>query len=260
MKRWLGIATALALCSTAHAQGMVMNTPDGQVRVGVWGFQGHHGGRFAETESDHRLTVERDPLGRTRIKVMSPEGAMLHVYQGRQEVYVDDVPTVFQAKANEQYRLLLVFADGSRWSKHVQAQPGAVARLWVLGAYDDMTPTPAAPVNYQPPPPAYAPAPPPPPVAAPQPIEHRRFEQLKRAIKAESFAQQKLGVLQTAASGSYFTIHQVGELVDLYTFAENKVQAVRLVRPHVVDPENAFNLGSHFTFSSNKDEVQKMFQ
>jgi hypothetical protein len=230
MNRWLGIAAALALSSTGYAQGMQVDTPNGQVRVGLWGYQGHHGGRFAENERDHRLVVERDPQGRTRIKVMAPEGAMLHVFQDRREIYVDDVPTVFQAQPGVRYRLELVFADGSRWRKHVETQPGAVARLWVLGPDDDDRPQDAATVDYPrdptPAPVAYSPPAP----EAPQPMERHRFEQLKRAIEAESFAEQKLGVLQSAAGGSYFTIHQVGELVDLYNFAQNKVQAVRLVR------------------------------
>lgn len=110
------------------------------------------------------------------------------------------------------------------------------------------------------PPPFHELPPPPAPAPPPRPMDPEHFHQLAHAIKAESFSQQKLGVLKSAAAHAFFTCAQVGRLIDLYTFGNDKVEAARIARPHIVDPENGFTLSSHFTFSTNKQAVQQMFQ
>ena len=249
MHRWLGIAVLLA-AGTAQAQRGAPAPPQGQEVYGVWGYEGHREGRFVETEADHRLVVERDPFGRTRIKVLAPERAVVHVLQQGREVYVDEVPTVFDAAPNARYRLQVVLPDGAVWTRPVETRLGAVAKLWVNAGGP-----PAQPVYVQ----TVAVQPPPPP-PGPQPMAGDRFARLVEAIRAESFSQQQLAVLQTAAAHEYFTVDQVGRLVDLYSFPRDKVEAVKLTRPHVLDPENGYTLSSHFDFNNDKQTVQRMFQ
>ena len=243
------LVASMLLCATraqAQAPQVWMDTPEGRVKVGVWGYEGH-GGRYVEEEADHRLVVQRDPYGRTRIKVLAPEGAVLHVFHDGREVYADEVPTVFDAAPDQRFRLQVVFGDGSMWTRHVQTRPGAVAKLWVTRGERG----PGGPVVV-----TTTQAPPP----GPTPMPSDRFERLSQAIRAENFPQQQLDVLRVAASHDFFTCDQLARLVDLYAFPKDKVEAVRLTRPHILDPENGYTLSSHFDFPTDKQTVQKMFQ
>jgi hypothetical protein len=100
------------------------------------------------------------------------------------------------------------------------------------------------------PPPTYAPA--------PTAIGDEDFNAVKAAINNASFSQEKLDALAMAKSGRFFTVDQVGELVELYSFPNDKVQAVELVKRNLIDPENGFKLLERFTFPSDKERVRKL--
>ncbi|MCB9764799.1 MAG: DUF4476 domain-containing protein [Alphaproteobacteria bacterium] len=100
--------------------------------------------------------------------------------------------------------------------------------------------------------------PPPPPVVAP--MAPGPFDGLIRAISAESFGDDKLDVLRSAAAGNHFTCAQLGRIIDQFSFSDEQVEAVRIVRPKIVDPQNAYTLNEHLTFSSDKEKVQALFR
>jgi len=90
-----------------------------------------------------------------------------------------------------------------------------------------------------------------------EPMGERDFNALVQAVNAETFGQQKLGVVQTASSG-YFTVDQVGRLVDQMTYGNDKVKVVELLNNQIVDRQNGFQLYSHFTYSNDKERVKKL--
>jgi hypothetical protein len=55
-------------------------------------------------------------------------------------------------------------------------------------------------------------------------------------------------------------VAQVGTLVDLFTFSEDKLEVVRRVRGRIVDPDQAFQLYERFTFDSDKNELRNILQ
>jgi hypothetical protein len=106
----------------------------------------------------------------------------------------------------------------------------------------------------QPPPEPMHPAEPvPPPV-----VDSGRLQQIKGAVDAEAFSEQKVGVLQAAMDGRLFTCAQVGEIVDLYSFSKDKLAALRILNDHIADRGNTFTLMSHFTFASDKQQAQQI--
>jgi len=100
--------------------------------------------------------------------------------------------------------------------------------------------------------------PPPPPVELGMPAAE--FRALKQAIESESFEKQQLNVLQSAARRAQFTVEQVGQLIDLFSFSSGKVKVVEITRPRIVDRENLYQLYSHFTFDSDKDKVKHLLK
>jgi len=97
-----------------------------------------------------------------------------------------------------------------------------------------------------------------PPAEGPSPMGPGEFAGLKSSIAAEAFPRNKISVLRTAVAANYFTIAQVGELVDLYTFSKDKVEAVSLTRDRILDRGNAFALFAHFTFNADKQKVRAL--
>jgi hypothetical protein len=109
--------------------------------------------------------------------------------------------------------------------------------------------------------PVHAPAPAPSPApAGPTAMDAAKFAALVKAVQSGSFSDDKIGAVQTAASSNWFTIDQVGKLVDLVSFSEDKLAVVQTCRPKVVDPENAFALGSHFSFSGDREAALALFR
>lgn len=107
--------------------------------------------------------------------------------------------------------------------------------------------------------PAPAPAPAPVPVG-PTAMSQAAFSSLVAAVNSGSYSDDKLAAIRTAAAGNWFTIDQVGRLVDGLTYGSDQVTAVQICASKVVDPENAFALASHFTYSSDKESALALFQ
>ncbi len=92
---------------------------------------------------------------------------------------------------------------------------------------------------------------------APQPMAEADFNALVRAVGAETFGQQKCDVVQAASRG-YFTVDQVGRLVDQMTFGGDKVKVVSILNTRIIDPQNNYKLYERFTFSSDKEKVKQI--
>jgi hypothetical protein len=98
------------------------------------------------------------------------------------------------------------------------------------------------------------------PASSPTEMADSDFSALSAAIDAESFSQTRLGVLEAVLPDAWFTVAQVGALVDLFSFSADKVKVVELARGNMVDPKNGFKLLSHFTFSADKEAVKKLLK
>ena len=81
------------------------------------------------------------------------------------------------------------------------------------------------------------------------------FSSLMDRINGESFGDDKLRVLSTAAKNYRFKVSQITRLISTFTFSEDKIEALRISYPEVVDPQNNFKILDAFTFSDDKKEA-----
>jgi hypothetical protein len=102
------------------------------------------------------------------------------------------------------------------------------------------------------------PPPPPPPAPVVQPITEDQLQRLSKAIERESFGDGKLRVLESGANQQYFLVPQVLKLLKRFTFAEDRLNAMRVLWPRVLDRENAYQLYGAFSFPSEKEELRKI--
>lgn len=111
--------------------------------------------------------------------------------------------------------------------------------------------------------------PPPPPITRPP---HRtpppgrgampgeRFAELARQLEREAFPSNALNTLELVAADHRFTVEQTVRLIGIFQFPSDRVRALELAAPRLVDRENAYRLLEAFTFESEKDEARRVLQ
>lgn len=98
--------------------------------------------------------------------------------------------------------------------------------------------------------------PPPPPQPTVQPITEAMLRSLVVAIRNEPFADDQLTVLEEAVPTQYFLVAQAQDLLRIFRFSSDRLKAIRLLRPRLLDLENSFKLYESFEHSSDKDELK----
>jgi hypothetical protein len=109
----------------------------------------------------------------------------------------------------------------------------------------------------QPPPPVVV-QPPPPAQPAVNPMPEREFRQLLGAMQRESFANDKLRVLQQAGPINWFVVAQVQELLGQFTFPKDRLDAMRTLRGRILDTNNTYQLYGAFEFPRDKEELKRI--
>ncbi len=199
--------------------------------------------------------VDYSPLDgpREAIAVLSPEGAQAQVWNEDGTLAGNfSVPFNFKGRPETYYRFVLWATSGEVILDRKLEVKKFVSGTVQLRRHRERGPGPQPQIV------VVQQAPPPP--AGPSCMPAADFDALLGAIDNESFSSEKLSVLSTAAPSAWFTIDQVGRLVDAFAHSSDKVEAVRLTRPHIIDRPNGFKLYEHFTFSSDKDAVKALLK
>jgi len=90
------------------------------------------------------------------------------------------------------------------------------------------------------------------------PMTQQQLDALVAAMGEQSFSDDKLAVVTEAMKEAYVTVAQVRKLLDQLSFPDDKLQALRLLKGRITDPENKFQLYGAFVHSSDKDEAKKI--
>jgi len=246
-------ALAILAGAAAHAQsvniqlnpnGMGMNVQgdlDSQAQV-----QAQSSKTEEHTENGYKIRYETNDEGKTLLRVLAPEGGHVEVFDGSNSVASEDIPMSFKGRADVFYRYVVRWPNGATFEKKFAAKSGMTMSLWV-GA-PNMEPQQMVVVEHR--------------VEAPAQVgmPDGDFQSLKEAIKGESFSEEKLGVLKTAAGSHMFSADQVGQLIDLYDFSKDKLGALDAVKNRIADRNNNFKIISHFDFSGDKQAAQKLLR
>ena len=126
-------------------------------------------------------------------------------------------------------------------------------------------PQPPGPPQQQPPvyqpQPGYPPVvvqPPPPAQPVVQPMPERSFRQLVDTMHRESFANDRLRVLEQAAPSNWFLVQQVQEVLGQFEFPADRLKAVRAMRGRILDTNNFYQLYGAFEFPRDKEELKRI--
>jgi hypothetical protein len=205
------------------------------------------------------------------IKFRGPEGAEVGLWDKPGSIVTKGsckVPCEITPGSDWSQVAWTVKIKGALWAKgviNIEHRTGYVVTIDDPNGLPEETasaPAPSKPVPSAPAPSAPAPAPV---VTAPAPsksmgMDDSSFQRLRGAIAKERIASSKMSVLKLGVRDAKLTVAQVGTLVDLFTYAEDKVDVVRLTRAGLVDPDNGFELFQHFTYASDKEKVQALLE
>ena len=92
------------------------------------------------------------------------------------------------------------------------------------------------------------------------PLDESAFAILSQKVKAASFNQEKYDLLQVASLGCCYTCAQCASLMAEFGFDDERLEALRIMVPRVVDPQNAAVVESVLTFDSSKSAARGMLQ
>ena len=84
------------------------------------------------------------------------------------------------------------------------------------------------------------------------------FSNLINRINAESFSDDQMRVLRTAAKNHNFKVNQIVRILDCFTYSEDKISALSISYPGCVDPQNNYEILDAFTYSDDKSEAERI--
>ena len=94
----------------------------------------------------------------------------------------------------------------------------------------------------------------------PRAMRDKDFKMMVSIVKKVSFNDKKIDVIRVACIGSYFGSEQCAQLLSLLSFDDDKLEALEVIVPRLVDMKNADDIIKKFSFSSNKDKAVSILQ
>lgn len=86
------------------------------------------------------------------------------------------------------------------------------------------------------------------------------FDNFKQTLRSESFDNTRMNIAKQVINANYFTTAQIKEVVQLFSFENNKLDIARYAYKNTLDKNNYFSLTDCFSFSNNKDELIRYIQ
>ena len=91
-------------------------------------------------------------------------------------------------------------------------------------------------------------------------MDDTSFRKLVERLNQEDFFEDKLKILEVAASHNYFYVYQVYKVLEGFPYGEDRLKALRLLWPVVIDRENGFKILSLFEFEDEKKQAEKILK
>lgn len=102
--------------------------------------------------------------------------------------------------------------------------------------------------------------PPGPPVVVPVgpgPMDPQRFAGLVQDLRNLSFSSEQLDLLRDVARHQWFLTDQVRQVMQVFSFDSEKVEAAAVLYPKVLDRQNFYQVYADFTFDSDRQKLRQ---
>jgi hypothetical protein len=92
------------------------------------------------------------------------------------------------------------------------------------------------------------------------PMEESSFKSLLSTVDNEMMPSDKIKVINISGTTNYFTMDQLVALLEKFTFDKDRLQVIENIYPRLVKVDNAHVLFNYLTFSSSKDQLEKIIK
>ena len=86
------------------------------------------------------------------------------------------------------------------------------------------------------------------------------FSKLYNKVRNASFDDNKFDLIEVASLGCYYSCAQAVSMMNIFTFGDSKMKALRMMAPHIVDLQNATIIYQQFSFDSEKQKVGEILR
>ena len=91
-------------------------------------------------------------------------------------------------------------------------------------------------------------------------LDDASFSILYNKVKNASFDNNKFDLLQVASLGCYYSCAQTARIMRIFTFGDKQLKVLRMMAPHIVDPQNATDIYNVLTFDSEKSKAGEIIR
>lgn len=91
----------------------------------------------------------------------------------------------------------------------------------------------------------------------PKAMHHKDFTMMCEVVDDASFTDKKIGVIKVACISSYFTSQQCAQLLSMFSFEDDKLKALKVLRPRMLDIDAKLIL-KQFSFSATQDKAKEI--
>ena len=91
-------------------------------------------------------------------------------------------------------------------------------------------------------------------------LDDASFNILYNKVKKASFDDNKFDMIEVASLGCYYSCNQVARIMKIFPFDDEQLKALRMMAPHIVDPQNVIVIYQLFNFDSEKQKVGEILR
>ncbi len=90
-----------------------------------------------------------------------------------------------------------------------------------------------------------------------RPVSPAEFHSIKRSVKSSPYSNDQLLTLTSIAKQTHFTTAQARELASIFVYSNHRLNALVLLYPQVVDPQNYHETYSLLTYSNDRRKLMQ---
>lgn len=91
-------------------------------------------------------------------------------------------------------------------------------------------------------------------------LDDASFTKLYNKVKKASFDDNKFDLIEVASLGCYYSCNQVARIMKIFPFDDEQLKTLRMMAPHIVDPQNVIVIYQLFSFDSEKQKVGEILR
>lgn len=91
-------------------------------------------------------------------------------------------------------------------------------------------------------------------------MSEAKFNIFYNKVRGKSFTNDRLELIEVGCLDGRLSCSQCAQMLEIFSFNDDKIKALRLISPCIIDPRNAIYIYEKFTFDSDKELAATIIQ